>query len=53
MMQEAYLHLRYKLMAWLKNPLPRTPLKSATIGIKDIEMTFGACETVESQLLWL
>jgi hypothetical protein len=29
-------------MAWLKNPLPGTPLSKDVIGIKDMEITSGS-----------
>lgn len=41
------------MIAWLKNPLPRTPLKSEDIGTKDMDIALGYCDTVESHFWWL
>lgn len=52
--QEAiYSHLIYKFTAWVRNPLPWMPAKSEVIGTKDIDITLGDWEIVESHCLWL
>jgi hypothetical protein len=43
-----YLHRRYKLIAWFKDPLPRNPFNSEVIGTKDIEITSGSAWTLFS-----
>ncbi|KAK6932605.1 hypothetical protein RJ641_002229 [Dillenia turbinata] len=40
----SYLHRRYRFIAWLRNPLPRTPVRSVVIGTKDIDMALGDSE---------
>ena len=46
-------HLRYKFIAWLRNPVPGRPLKSEVMGTKHIDMALGDCDIVESQRSWL
>lgn len=36
----------YKLIAWLKKPLPSIPLNNDDIGMNDIEITSGSIGTV-------
>ncbi|GER36433.1 cytochrome P450 [Striga asiatica] len=40
--------LKRRLIAWLKKPLPGMPLKRDAIGTKDIDITFGYCDTTNS-----
>lgn len=41
----------YKLIAWLKKPLPSIPLNNDDIGINDTEITSGSTGTVWHHLL--